>query len=361
MHFDMSVETFLTVLYCVVDELYQTHAPVLLAGKVGSKPEFSDSEVLTLMVAQHWCGFQKEATWLRFVKNNYLALFPRLLDQSQFNRRARNLCWLLNHLRQKILAQMGALQETLRLIDGTPVHVRHWRRYGPGHLALPEAALGHCAAKKESFYGYRLVVLTTPDGVITDWELISANADEREAAWDMLYEYKELLCLGDKGFLERLRQQVLAEDREVSVADTQAQEPERAKPCRLGCDHEPGASADRDDILAEQGRFWPGETVCPYAMGTDQSDYRQVDGHDHRRAVQQTARTLAVDIGGVQVLIHFTLTVIRYGAYQGVDSARIVHISQCQGCLLTHHPNIMRQHLNQAIYRLGIVNLSKRC
>ena len=215
MHFDMSVETFLTVLYCVIDELYQTHAPHLLAGKVGAKPEFSDSEVLTLMIAQHWCGFQKEATWLRFVQNNYLDLFPRLLDQSQFNRRARNLYWLLNSLRQKILQQMQVLQETIRLIDGTPIHVRHWRRYGPGHLMLPEAALGHCAAKKETFYGYRLVVLTTPDGVITDWELIPANADEREAAWDMLYEYRDLLCLGDKGFLEQLRQQVLQEDRDV--------------------------------------------------------------------------------------------------------------------------------------------------
>ncbi len=215
MHFDMSVETFLTVLYCVIDELYQQHAPTCLLGKVGAKPEFSDSEVLTLMVAQHWCGFQKEATFLRFIKNNYLALFPRLLDQSQFNRRTRNLCWLLNRLRYEILQKMGALQETMRLIDGTPVHVRHWRRYGPGHLMLPEAALGHCAAKKETFYGYRLVVMTTLDGVLTDWELIPANADEREAAWDMLYAYRDRLCLGDKGFLETLRQQVLREDRGV--------------------------------------------------------------------------------------------------------------------------------------------------
>jgi hypothetical protein len=199
----------------VIDELYQTHAPTCLAGKVGKKPAFSDSEVLTLMVAQHWCGFQKEASFLRFIEHNYLALFPRLLEQSQFNRRARNLCWLLNHLRFAIVQKMGALRETMRLIDGTPVHVRHWRRYGPGHLALPEAALGHCAAKKETFYGYRLVVMTTPDGVITDWELIAGNADEREAAWDLLYEYRHLLCLGDKGFLERLRQEVLQQDRAV--------------------------------------------------------------------------------------------------------------------------------------------------
>src|SRR5690242_3733982 len=215
MQFDMSVETFLTLLYCVVDERYQTYAPPCLAGKVGCKPEFADSEVLTLMIAQHWCGFHKEATWLRFIHNNYAALFPRLLDQSQFNRRARNLCWLLNALRHEIVRQMGALQEEVRLIDGTPVHVRHWRRYGKTHLMLPEAALGHCAAKKETFYGYRLVVMTTTEGVITDWELIPANADEREAAWDMLYEYCHLACLGDKGFLDRLRRQVLAEDRDV--------------------------------------------------------------------------------------------------------------------------------------------------
>lgn len=215
MHFNMSVETFLTVLYCVVDDLYQEYAPAWLAGKVGCKPDFSDSEVLTLMIAQHWCGFQKEATFLRFLKNNYQALFPRLLDQSQFNRRARNLCWLLNALRHQIVKRMGVLRESVRLIDGTPVHVRHWRRYGATHLLLPEAALGYCAAKKETFYGYRLVVMTTCDGVITDWELIPANADEREAAWDMLYEYHHLFCLGDKGFLERLRQQVLEEDRGV--------------------------------------------------------------------------------------------------------------------------------------------------
>lgn len=230
MHFDLSVETFLTLLYCVVDDLYQKHAPTFLKGKVGAKPEFADSEVLTLMIAQHWCGFQKEATFLRFVKNNYLALFPRLLDQSQFNRRARNLCWLLNRLRHEIVKQMGALQEDVRLIDGTPVHVRHWRRYGKTHLMLPEAALGHCAAKKETFYGYRLVVMTTLEGVITDWELIPANADEREAAWDMLYEYRDLLSLGDKGFLDRLRQEVLEEDRDVILLTPKRQNQKEQNP-----------------------------------------------------------------------------------------------------------------------------------
>jgi hypothetical protein len=150
-----------------------------------------------------------------FHKEQLSVFVPSLAGSEPFNRRARNLCWLLNRLRHALVKQMGALQEEVRLIDGTPVQVRHWRRFGKTHLCLPEAALGHCAAKKETFYGYRLVVLTTVEGIITDWELIPGNADEREAAWDILYEYHDLLSLGDKGFLDAPTQQVLDEDRGV--------------------------------------------------------------------------------------------------------------------------------------------------
>ncbi len=61
---------------------------------------------------------------------------------------------------------MGLADAPCQLIDGTPVQVRHWRRFGKGHLLLPEAALGYCAAKKETFYGFRLLAVTTLDGII---------------------------------------------------------------------------------------------------------------------------------------------------------------------------------------------------
>ena len=163
---NMPVDAFLTALYTKVDDWYQAHGAALLTGKAGAKPLFADSEVITLALAQHWCGFDKEREWLRFIDNNYRALFPRLLSQSEFNRRARNLCWLMNAMRRWVREQRGAYEAEYRLIDSTPIQVRHWRRYGRTHLMLPEAALGYCAAKKETFYGYRLVVLTTLAGVL---------------------------------------------------------------------------------------------------------------------------------------------------------------------------------------------------
>ncbi len=212
---NMPVDACLTALYVTVDDGYQQHAPALLGGKAGRKPTFSDSEVITLSLAQHGLGFASEREWLRFIGNNYLPLFPRLISQSQFNRRARNLCWLINRMRLCMVQQMGALMAQWRLIDGTPIQVRHWRRYGKGHLLLPQAALGYCASKKESFYGYRRVALCTLEGVITDWGLLPANADEREGALDLLLDYDGLRILGDKAFLDRVRQGVLLEERGV--------------------------------------------------------------------------------------------------------------------------------------------------
>ena len=141
---NMPVETFLTTLYVICDDWYQQNAPTLLSGKAGKKPLFSDSEVITLSLAQHWLGFADEREFLRLISNNYLFLFPLLVSQSQFNRRARNLCWLINRMRLDLVQRMGLLQEPVHLIDGTPVKVRHWRRYGRGHLMLPHAELGHC-------------------------------------------------------------------------------------------------------------------------------------------------------------------------------------------------------------------------
>jgi hypothetical protein len=206
---NMPTDAFLTALYTHVDDWYQAHAPALLAGKVGDHPEFADSEVLTLCLAQHWLGFRSERKFLRYVRQNYLALFPRLLDPSEFNRRARNLFRLLNEFRRWLVRQAGAGTAPGYLLDGTPVHVRHWRRHHARALAFRGAAVGHCAAKKETFYGYKLVLLMTLDGRVLDFVLLPANADERVALDELLSQYRNLVIYADKGFLDQEREATL--------------------------------------------------------------------------------------------------------------------------------------------------------
>jgi hypothetical protein len=86
-----------TIIIAPVDDRYWSEGIKLSAVKSGAKAVFTDSEVITLMLIMpsHY-----ETQYIGFIWANYLALFPKLVDQSQFNRRARALRLLVEHLRR---------------------------------------------------------------------------------------------------------------------------------------------------------------------------------------------------------------------------------------------------------------------
>jgi len=118
----------LTNIFVLVDDWYHNYALCWLHGKPGSKPAFSDSEVITLLLAMDFVPFPGETQCLGFIRANYLDLFPQWLAQSQFNRRARQLRWLVAPLRRAWLRQLGATDETQLLLDTKPVPVMGYKR-----------------------------------------------------------------------------------------------------------------------------------------------------------------------------------------------------------------------------------------
>jgi hypothetical protein len=69
-----------TITFVLVDDWYQVEGWKFLIGKAGKKLEFIDSEVMTLMLAQDFIPFPSETQYIGFVRANYLALFPKLID-----------------------------------------------------------------------------------------------------------------------------------------------------------------------------------------------------------------------------------------------------------------------------------------
>ncbi len=118
----------LTVLFVLVDDWYQTEGVHLRNRTVGVKPDLSDSEMLTLMLAVDRLEFTSARRCRAFIQANYLQLFPRLLTQSQFNRRARALRFLLDALRHAWADQLGVQFEQHFLLDTTPVSAVGYRR-----------------------------------------------------------------------------------------------------------------------------------------------------------------------------------------------------------------------------------------
>ena len=175
----ITLTDLLTVIFVLVDDWYQTQGVQYLRGKPGAKPAFSDSEVITLLLAMDFIPFPSESQFLAFVRANYLSLFPRLLDQSQFNRRGRGLRILVEHLRRSWLIQMGVCQHTLFILDTKPVPVVNVKRSNRHSDFAGSASYGHCVSRNMKYFGYKLVAITTLDGIPVVYELVPAHTDER--------------------------------------------------------------------------------------------------------------------------------------------------------------------------------------
>src|SRR5260221_8764775 len=197
----ITIVELLTTIYVLVDDWYQAKGQQWQKGKPGMKPTFSDSEMLTLMLAQDFIPYPGETQYVGYIRANYGREFPKLVDQSQYNRRARNLRYLVEMLRRQWLAVLGVEDPKQLLVDTKPIPVMGYKRRKSHSDFAGSAAYGHCAARNLNYFGYKLVMLTTLDGLPVVYDLVPANTDERDAADVVLQRVKDCDIFGDKGFI----------------------------------------------------------------------------------------------------------------------------------------------------------------
>lgn len=197
----ITISDILTIVFVLVDDWYQAEGVKLLRGKPGRKPEFTDSEMMTLMLAQDYIPYPSETQYVEFIRANYLDLFPRLVDQSQFNRRARGLRLLVEQLRRYWIVQKGWNRQPRYLMDTKPVPVLGYKRNKRHSDFLGNANYGVCVSRKLKYFSYKLVTVTTLRGIPMVYDLVPANLDERLAAEAIIDQLSGCDLFADKGFL----------------------------------------------------------------------------------------------------------------------------------------------------------------
>jgi hypothetical protein len=176
-------DLFLTV-YCLTDDWMKqrfgsSNAPRSHRGPTAA--EFSDAEVLTVLLVGELCQCPRERRWLRQVRASYHALFPRLPEDSRFSRRAERVRELLRALRQALLFWADADLEPLRLLDSFPLPLCACYRLGQSTLPISGATFGRNAAKKQFFHGLHPQLLLTGSGFIEDVILAPGNCNDTPA------------------------------------------------------------------------------------------------------------------------------------------------------------------------------------
>lgn len=194
-------ETLLIIIFVLVDDWYELEGKFLKANLSGSKPDMSDSEVLTMALMMDYLPFPGETQFLEFIRANYGKWFPDLLEQSQFNRRLRKLSYLLEKLRRSWLRQLGAENAVSLVIDTKPLPVIGYRRSKKQSDFHGSADYGYCSARKMKYFGYKLAMLSTIDGIPIAYELVPANIDERQAVEGIMAMVRGSDIYGDKGFI----------------------------------------------------------------------------------------------------------------------------------------------------------------
>jgi hypothetical protein len=214
----IDTETLIIAVYFIVNNWYLAEGHKYLTGKPGRKPDFTDSEVISFMILKEFLGFSSERQFLGFMHGNYSYMFPHIVHQSQYNRRSRALRLIVDKLRSHFAREFGAQLASLYILDTEPVPVVGYKRSKKHSHFWGTAEYGYCESKKLHYWGYKLVMLTTTDGIPVALELVPANTDERDAAEEVLPAANPgSIALGDKGFINEERQKDWKQRYGVSV------------------------------------------------------------------------------------------------------------------------------------------------
>jgi hypothetical protein len=216
------LDTLLVALYV---ELTDHIIPARAGGRrrgPGRPATVTDAELVCLAVAQVLLRYHDEHHWLRAAPARVGHLFPRLLSQPEYNRRLRQLAWLLEAALRWLADHTPASAELLRLLDGTPVVCGRSRTTAKRSGLAGWAGYGHDTAHHCFYWGARLLLVCTPEGTVTGFGLANPKlVGERQAVEAMLAVLANrpapgTLLVADKGFAGRDFQAALA-DLELGV------------------------------------------------------------------------------------------------------------------------------------------------
>jgi IS5 family transposase len=204
-----SIEEFIIAVYCCVDDgLRKLTQEEPIRGR-GFEPGLSDAEVLTMEIVGEYQHIDRDKGLWSYFRRHWQSWFPNLSSRSSFVRQAANLWQYKQRLQQQLASELGAFEDDVHLIDGLPMPLCCLTYASRCQSFQGVAAFGYCAAKDESFYGFRGHLCISLSGVITGVAVTPANGDEREALWEVTQRLQGLL-IGDKGYLSQPLQIALA-------------------------------------------------------------------------------------------------------------------------------------------------------
>jgi DDE family transposase len=203
-----NLDALLTALYVELDDRVLPALGWSREHRRGRKPVLSDAELLCLAAAQQLLGIASERRWIRYARKNLAGMFPRLPGQSGYGKRLRAQGGLLAAVITELARDTGSWHDLLRLVDSTPLPCAASRETVRRSDLAGHAGYGYCPSHSRFFWGFRLYLISTAEGMPIIWGLANPKLGEREVTRALLERDHHLVrggqvIVGDKGFAGR--------------------------------------------------------------------------------------------------------------------------------------------------------------
>jgi DDE family transposase len=212
------LDTLLTALYVLVDDHVIEPGP----RRPGHPKRLSDAELVCLAVAQVLLGARSEHHWLRMCYGRLGHLFPYLPHQPGYHKRIKAAAPLICTTMMFLATLCPSWSDDLRLLDATPVPCGASRQTVRRSELAGLANYGYCAAHSRWYWGLKLYLITTAEGMPVAWCLADPKIGEREVAADLLDLARDtgalregMIVLADKGLAGRELERYAAEEVKV--------------------------------------------------------------------------------------------------------------------------------------------------
>jgi hypothetical protein len=185
-------ETYIVTTYVVIDDILKAHG-----FKDDCRAHGTAAEILTVgVIAAKYFQNHHERALEIMTRLGYVGR----LSASRFNRR-------LHALREWLEGIVRLVTELYRdgeafIIDSMPLPVCKRARAGRCKKVRGKAYCGYCVAKREKFFGWRLHLICTTDGVPVNFDLLPAAEQDLTPVHELTFSLPDgVTVFGDKGYI----------------------------------------------------------------------------------------------------------------------------------------------------------------
>ena len=173
-------------IYCFIDDFLKASG-----HREDLRIEVTDAEVITIAINAmlHFGGnFQRSRLVLY-----ELGLVKRLLSRSRFSRRVNRLADLIYQLFHQLGSVLKELHwESCYLLDSFPVAVCDNIRIGRCRIVSDEQYRGKMPSKRRYFYGVRVQLLATSDGIPLEFCILPGSCSDLQGLAELALDLPEM-------------------------------------------------------------------------------------------------------------------------------------------------------------------------